>query len=332
MHQPEKQQNTLRKWLKRLLIILAVYCVSSVLLSAVMFRVLFPRKDGISPVRWNYEEIDRTAYPRERFQFRSGSNLLTGYRYPAAEAKGLIVVVNGIGAGADSHLAEIMYFTDHGWSVATWDATGVGESEGRGLIGLQQIRLDLLAFLEELPDLGGGLPVVLYAHSAGAYAAATTLTGDTPVRGAVCLCGFDSPVSLMLYHARKRVGPLADLQYPFLLLENRFLFGKDADVSAVEALRNSSVPVLLIECNSDDYVPHEQGLLQDLTALTGTDIRMITVDTGWRNEHNTPWLSASAAEYVGSLEKNAPADKARANELDPDFMALILDFFDAAVQ
>lgn len=321
----------LRKVLKRLLIVLLVYALSSMLFSAVMFRVLYARRDGIPAYGRTYTELGAEAPPRETFTFRSGGNNLTAYRYPARQSKGLVIVVNGIGAGADAHLAEICRFVAEGWSVVTWDATGVGSSEGRGLIGLQQIRMDLLAYLETDEAKTETLPVVLYGHSAGAYAAATALDSGYPIRAAVCVCGFDAPVSVMLYHARARVGPLADLQYPFLLLENVFLFGSDADDSAGAAIARSQTPVLLVESSSDDYVPHALALSEAVEESGNPNVYRLLVDTEWRNEHNTPWLSADAAAYVGTLDPDAPVDKTRAGELDEAYMEQVLSFFAAAL-
>ncbi len=333
MRQPNtvRRGGSLRKGLKRLLIVLLIYALSSMLISAVVFRVLFPRYDGDPGYRLCYAEIDQSAYPRETFTFLSGDNTLAGCRYDVADPKGLIVVINGIGAGADAHLPEILYFLDRGWSVVTWDATGVGESEGRGIIGLQQIRLDLLAFLDTQQARSETLPIVLYGHSAGAYAAATALDGEVPIRAAVCVCGFDSPISLMYYHAKARVGPIAALQYPFLLLENVFLFGSEADVSATEAIRRSQRPVLLIESSSDDRVPHDCGLLRDETITDDPNVSSLTVDAAWRNEHSTPWLSSAAAAYVTDLPEDAAVDKALANELDETYMEQVTAFFEAAV-
>ncbi len=321
---------SIRKGLKILVTVLLIYSLGSMLLSAVMFRVLFPRRDGVSDIRYTYADVDSAAYPRTAFSFDSCGHAISACRYEARRAKGEIAVINGIGAGMDSHLAEIMYFVDHGWTVVTWDATGLGGSGGRGIMGLQQIRLDLLAYLDYRERTGETLPLVLYGHSAGAYAAATVLDGDYGVRAAVCLCAFDSPAAVMLYHARQRVGVLADAQYPFLLLESYFLFGADADVSAVDAVSRSRVPVLAVESSSDDLVPHELGLA-GRGAYQNPNVTVMTVDTAWRNEHNTPWLSPAAAEYVGGLKEGQRVDKARANQLDQPFMEQILTFFNDAV-
>lgn len=320
-----------RKVLKRLLIFLLIYTLSSMLFSAVIFRVLYARRDGIPVFGRTFEELGAEAPTRERFTFSSDGNELTAYRYPATDAKGVILIVNGIGAGADAHLAEILYFLDHGWSVVTWDATGVGSSEGRGLLGLQQIRLDLDAYLASPEAQAETLPVVIYGHSAGAYAAANSLAGDYPVRAAVCVCGFESPVDVMFYHARQKVGPLAVIQYPFLLLECYFLFGGDANDSAAEAIEHSQTPVLLIESSSDDYVPQELAISGHLTDGPGLNVTRLVIDSDWRNEHNTPWLSSSSAEYVGTADPSAPVNKDQASELDETYMEQILTFYEAAV-
>ena len=173
-----RRRFSFRKVCRCLLLVLLVFSLTSMLLSAVMFRVLFPRNDGTTAYRTAYEDVDPSAYPRTEFTFPSGNSALSACRYDVPDARGQIVVVNGIGAGIDAHLPEILCFLDHGWSVVTWDATGVGSSEGRGLIGLQQVRKDLLAYLDYRKTQGDSLPLLLYGHSAGAYAAATVLDED----------------------------------------------------------------------------------------------------------------------------------------------------------
>ena len=68
----------------------------------------------------------------------------------------------------------------------------------------------------------------LYGHSLGGYAVAAALD-EADVKAAVCLSGFNSPVQTMHGKAKEYVGVLADIEYPFLCLQNRFVFGDDAD-------------------------------------------------------------------------------------------------------
>lgn len=325
--QSVKRRKTVKRSVLILLAALLAYCALSMAASAIVFRALFPRRDGLSPLHYTFEELNPNV-SRTPFSFRSGGNTLYGRQYDAADPKGLVVIVNGIGDGADAHLPEIVYFVEHGFSVATWDATGVGNSEGRGTIGLQQIRLDLAAYLAQYD---GSLPVVLYGHSAGAYAAAISLPECSAVRGAVCISGFDRPVPMMCAHAREYVGFFADVQYPFLLLENVFLFGKNANPSARDAIDAVDTPVLLVGGDSDDLVPEEHRLLTAETVFRNPNVQMLLITSDRRNEHSTPWLSPASAAYVYTLADPETADKALANELDPDFMETVLEFFENCV-
>lgn len=323
---------TVRKALMILLLVLLVFSLLSMALSAIFYRVLFPRRSGVSEFRYAYAELGAEAPPREVFRFPSGDNLLTGYRYDAPDPKGLIVVVNGIGAGVDAHLPEIRYFTAHGYSAVVWDNTGIGDSEGKWSVGMQQIKLDLLAYLNwqetEAPE--EDLPVLLYGHSAGGYAACTALATDHRIDGVICVSAFESPIDIMLYHARSKVGVLADTQIPFLRLENWFLFGADADCSAFEAINGADVPVLIIQGNSDDLVPFSQGLLQFEAQYTNPRVRCLEITTEYRNEHSTPWLSEASACYEYTFPAGQTPDKALANDLSETFMTDLLAFLDEA--
>ena len=325
-----KQKHPVRRALCFALGALLLYCALSMAASAVVFRVLFARRTGLSPLRYTYLELHPDC-PRTAFSFPSGQNTLSGYRYDAVNPKGLIVIVNGFGDGADAHLSEIAAFTEAGWSVVTWDATGVGSSGGRGTIGLQQSARDLAAFLSCYEQSGAwnGLPVMLYGHSAGAYAAAQNLLHPA-VCAAVCISGFDRPVSLMYEHAKRRVGFPAALQYPFLALENVFLFGADANASARGAIDAGDTPVLIVGGDSDDLVPYENSLIRDSETYRNPNVKSLLITSAYRSEHSTPWLSVGAARYRAEWNGTDPVDKALANELDPVFIKTVLQFFEHA--
>ena len=322
----------IRKALKILVIVLLIFSLTSVVLSAVMYRVLFPRRDGLSEFRYTWAELGAEAPAREAFRFPSGDNLLSACRYDAADPKGLIVVINGLGSGVDAHLPEIRYFVDHGYSAVTWDATGLGQSEGSWSVGMQQIKLDLLAYLSwhESEEPEDNLPVLLYGHSAGGYAACTALATDHRIDGVICVSAYNSPIDILLWHARERVGVLADLQAPFLRLENWFLFGADADCSAFEAVDGCEVPVFVIHGDSDDLVPYSMSLTQFEGVYANPNVRCLEITTEYRNEHSTPWLSEASACYEYTFPKGETPDKAQANELSESFMAELLEFLDEA--
>lgn len=332
-----------------LLIILCVYFVVSLLASAVAFRLIFHRSERVEPsMEQDYLDVDPVRYPRRALSFPSGRNTLQGYLYGAGNSRGVVIVAHGLFGDADSHLAETLFFVDHGWTVFCFDATGTRGSTGSGTVGLSQMKLDLLAairFLEaELP----GQPLFLYGHSLGAYAAATVLNDCPEIRAAVCVAAFDSPVETMYYHSRLRVGILAATGYPFLRLWNYVLFGSEADESAAEAISQTQVPVLLIQGSEDRTVPYAISLYAHRDALRDPNVESILVEQPERNQHSTLWRTQEGAAYYlrmcqaldalrGGGTETPPKDAAEAFDaqsdrailyaLDPDFMDCVVDFF-----
>ena len=146
-----------------LLIFVLSFVILSMAGSIAVFRIIYPRHDEPSRFTLCYEDIDSKTYPREELSFDSGGNRLTAYRYRCSDPVGLVVIAAGLGDGASAHLAEGMTFLDQGYDVFCYDATGVGESEGSGVIGLSQPGIDLRAAMDYIgaDDSLSRLPVLL---------------------------------------------------------------------------------------------------------------------------------------------------------------------------
>ena len=253
---------TLGKAVKALLLFLFSFFVISLCFTLLAQRIAFGRRDALPPTELRYEES--AAGARERVSFPSGKNTLRGWLYlQEADARGLVIVVHGLGGGADSFLPEIERFVAEGYAVLAYDGTGTRASGGAGVRGLPQARFDLEAALRYVAgeERLCGLPLFLYGHSAGGYAVARVLPEHPEIAGAVCLAAFDRPVEEMLYQAREKAGLLSAVGEPFLRLSCALLFGKDADASAAEAVEHSSVPVLVAAGRDDETVPYPFSLL-----------------------------------------------------------------------
>ncbi len=330
--------------------LLLFYVIGSICFSAIFYSVMFGRKD-VDPasLEQTYTEADAKAYPRRELSFPSGENELHGWLYSPDRPEGIVVIAHGIGGGADTHLAEIFWFVDHGWSVLAFDGTGFRESEGDGMRGLSQMRLDVLAAcscLDSDPDLTD-LPVVLYGHSMGGYAVAACLSDDPDVEAVVSISGFDSPVGLMYGTAQKYVGFLAVFGAPFLSLQNAMVFGNEGDLHASCVLSETQVPVLLVYGSSDDIVPEDLSIYGQRDRIDNDRVSCLLVTEAPRNEHSTIWLSAGAASYL--LRSREEADRLendpralseyresfredRAYALDEAFMKETLRFYRKAVR
>ena len=210
------------------------------------------RADEPDGLTVRYEDV-AADYPRQTVTFSSGSAQLTGWLYPAEDAAALVVIAHGLGADAETYLPETMHFVDSGYSVLAYDATGTGASGGSGTRGLAQSALDLDAALTRAEQ--EDLPILLFGHSWGGYAAAAVLGGSHDVTASVCAAGFDTPLGLMRQTARRWCGPVAELGVPFLWLDQQLRFGTAANVSGAETAAASGTPVLVLHGSDDGTIP-----------------------------------------------------------------------------
>lgn len=331
-----KRHKALKRALVIFLVTLLSFAVFSVAASAFVFEMLFARRDVQSTALLTYADVNAESYPRKRIDFYSGGTRLCGYLYgdELEGRRGTVLIVGGVQSTADRYLSTAMFFVDNGWCVFCYSGTGVGESEGDSLIGLSQSRFDLAAAIDRIasePRLSS-LPIVLYGHSVGGYAALTTASEAAAV---VSIGAFDTPSRTMLYYAKQYVGVLADIEYPFMCLHNRFLFGEEANLSAVDAVNATDTPVLIIEGSEDTVVPKAISVGSRFSEITNPNASYIEVTDELRNGHSNVWLSADASSYGAALAERSgevtAEERLRAQRLDTEFMEYVLAFLNAAI-
>ena len=340
-----KTEGSTKTILKRavigLLIFVVAYTLISVALSAVVYSIIFENiPNDELPFGYDYADF-ADDYPRTEAEFSSGENTLRGYRYGAGNGAGVVIVANGVGSNVDSHLPEIMYFVDAGWQVLAYSGTGVGDSDGNSIIGLSQMRLDLLAAIDCVRE-STDLPIVIYGHSAGGYAAASVL-GERDVAGAVCIAGFNSPTETMYGKAKEYVGVLADIEKPILRLQHWFVFGSDGYVDAIDSINSTDTPVVVYQGTNDSTVTYPLSVYSHYAESTNPNA--VFIETA--DEHTGAWLSPTAKAYVSQLKREyaelektpekiaefkASVDREKANELDLDFLRGVTEFFTASAE
>lgn len=335
-----KRHNFIKKVVVCLLTAVLLYVLLSIIGSVLVFRLMFRRTELSALTELSYADIDADRYARSAFTFDSGGRTLSGYLYEKPDPTGTVVVAGGLYSGADRHLSEIICFLDHNWQVFAFDATGVGKSEGDSIVGLPQTKRDLLAAIRALraDRLPADQPLVLYGHSVGGYASVAVLAQTDEVDAAVSLAGFNSPVETMYYHARQRLGFLADAEYPFMWLHNRLTFGEDAAIAASDVLGATEVPVAVIEGTGDTTVPPAIGIGRYAASCGNPKVEYVQVDAPYKNAHSALWLTEAAArktaERLASAPETALSTETRLalNEVDPEFMAYVLDFYERAIE
>ena len=310
----------------------------------------FERPDPATTTQMQYSDLG-DDYPRELVSFYSGQNRLQGYLYSGQGSPGLIVVVHGLGGGADSYLPEIQYFLDQGWSVFAYDATASYSSEGEAARGFPQALLDLdaaLRFVASRPDLAQ-LPVLLFGHSWGGYAVANILHFDHKVAGVVSVAAPNSAMEIVMEQGREMLGGLIATQRPFIWMYHWLLYGKTASLSAVDALNKTQIPTLIIHGTEDSLVKfHGSAIIGKQDRITNPKVRFLALDEEGRAGHNNILRSLEAMAYLEELRAEqrtlseryggdippevqreffAQVDRARVNEVNGELMAEIHNFF-----
>lgn len=286
------------------------------------FHFFYARYDVLCPTDLTASDLTVSAVP---VTFDSNGVSLSGLLIGDGQ-KGVIVMVHGMRSGMDAHFAEADYFAAHGYTVFAYDGTGTRTSGGVSRCSVSFSRDDLDAALDYLQTTAlRSLPVYLYGHSSGGYAAATVLDRAD---AAVVLCGFDDPIDTMCDTASRYTGFLVELQRPFLQLWNRIKAGPDANECASGCINRTDVPVLIVGASDDTVIPADDSLYLHPESITDPNASYLLRAGG----HSDVWLSADALAYREQMQNAVPqtVDRLRYNAVDPDFLDAVLAFFDSA--
>lgn len=356
MEQVKKNRPNIKKriiWGVALFVL--IFCAVSMIAVKLIFNDTFGRGEMSEyTTSLRYADV-REDYPRRPMEFYSGENRLQAYVYGEDNDKGLVVMSHGMGGGHEGYIPDITWFVDHGWRVFAFDNTGSCESEGESIVGLVQSALDLdaaLTYIEGNEELSG-LERVLYGHSWGGYAVTAVLNFDHDVAASASIAGYSEPVEMAAEWGKNMVGGLIYLEYPFLWLNNKLSFGEYSDMSAVDGINNTDVPVLIVHGDGDDVVKYNgAGIISRKDKIINPNVSYLTLSNEGRNGHNTVFLSQGASEYMSELEERydeleesfggeltdeakaeffGAVDKHRASEINPELIEAVNSFFEKAV-
>ncbi len=298
-----------------------LFCACSFLAVGLFYHFFYLRYDTYCPTDLTVADLHETAVP---VTFSSDGTDLSGL-FIGDGTNGVIVMVHGMRSGMDAHFAEADYFAAHGYTVFAFDGRGTRTSGGSSRDSISAARDDLDAALDYLESSAyGSLPVYLYGHSSGGYAAATELERAD---AAVVLSAFDDPIEVMCSFAGRYAGFFAYSQKPFLALWNRFHAGSDANERADEVIDRTDVPILIVSGSDDSVIPPD---LSVATAVSESDPNVSCLE--WRGGHSGLWLCDDALAYRETVKDADPktVDRLRYNAVDPVFLDMVLAFFAAS--
>lgn len=216
------------------------------------------------------DEFNILQFPtltRERHTFTSNDGqTLVGYLYEkkdaAEEKKAVIVFAHGLGAGGQTGYMDIFhYFTEQGYYVFAYDATGNDESEGEVIGGLPQGFIDLdhaidYAYtIEEINEL----PFVLMGYSWGGLSVVNVLNDHPEVEAVVSMSGWNKSMNMIEHRGCEMAGDVAKVMLPFAQTYEFFKYGKYAFSTGMKGFEKSDCDVMVIHGDSDETVPIQYG-------------------------------------------------------------------------
>ncbi|MDE6729446.1 MAG: alpha/beta fold hydrolase [Oscillospiraceae bacterium] len=263
----------MRKKIKNKKILIIRFCILAVflivedwILSIIIYNANFNRRFEIpEEQRMDIEDFD--GLQRTKYKFNSDKNQeLTGYMYSSGKnQKGILILAHGFGCGGHNlYMDCINRFAQNGYYVFAYDATGNGESEGKGINGLPQGVIDLdyaITFVEEnqenqkFPDL----PIALFGHSWGGYSVCQVLAYHPEVKAVIEHAGFNHSSDLLESEGRKQAGIGINLILPFLKLHESVTFGEYASGTATDSMAYTNAEILIVHSKDDDTVPTAYG-------------------------------------------------------------------------
>jgi pimeloyl-ACP methyl ester carboxylesterase len=260
-----------------------------------------------------------------------------GYReYP----KGLIVIVHGYGLNMENYFPQAEYFAKAGYCVILFDGKGVGRSAGSGICGLPQHILDLTAvldYVESTPELSV-LPLVLYGHSWGGYAANALFCHKSyPIKAIVSISAYNEPLGAIKARIRKRYGIFSGILTLPLALFQRVQFGRAAGYTSARGLARTDCPTFILHSKNDPILPFEDNFGKIKKTLAAKrNIRFWAVEG---DNHNLG-IPRDVSERCRRLQKQIrqTQDTSAQKELwelqiliDEDLLKCFVEYYDACL-
>lgn len=309
------------KILKRILLIVMIFLIVNLVacffITKVIYDKQFPRLDT--------EINGYTNCKTTHVNFYSGQNKLAGYIFGDKSDKGLVVISPGHNSGAESYSAQITELVDYGYQVFSYDATGTVKSEGDSAVGFPQAVVDLdnaLQYIEEESDLNYE-NLFLFGHSQGGYAVCNVLSYDHDVDAVASISAVNTAMDGVMAPVEASIGAVAYANYPMLYLYQCSIFGMDVmELSAVESINESDVPVIIIHGTKDETFDFETtSLTSHKSEITNKKVEYYNCEENGANGHTS--LLYEKWEFVdnASIQQN-PTPKANSelmNEVNAFF-------------
>lgn len=214
------------------------------------------------------------------------------YSYEGCDESRIIVFEHGMGPGHPSYMREIEMLARHGYLVFAYDHTGCRESGGEGTGGFVQSLKDLDDVLTALKsdEKYSSKSFAVIGHSWGGFSTLNIAAWHPDITHAVAISGFISVKEIMRQHLGGIPFGTWKKLYDKELERNR----EYIETSAIEVLRTSNVPTMVIHSRGDGLVDFDTHF-ETLRSEVGTRENIVFVEMDKRG-HN-PNYTEDAVNY-----------------------------------
>lgn len=259
-------------------IILAVIVVIILGASYGLFRfVMYYDEDNapenVNPDKGSYEdyeairdrmkdELDTLAWERVWIASQDMLNLSGRYLH-VRDGAPVVLMCHGFRSGASREFyGSAPVFIGLGCNILMIDERACGESESKVITFGVKERYDCINWINYILErFGDDTKIILVGVSMGAATvlSASNLDIDKNVAGIVADCGFTDPMEIIMITGQK-LGLPPKLCKPFMKI-GAFIFGhvRLGESSAIESVKQTAIPALIIHGSADTFVPTEMG-------------------------------------------------------------------------
>lgn len=154
-----------------------------------------------------------------------------------------------------------------------------GKSEGKNITFGVLERRDVLCWIEYANSrFGNNIPILLAGLSMGA--ATVLMASDLPlppnVKGIIADCPYSAPKDIIKKVARTELHLPAEFLYPFVKLGAHLFAGFHLEESsAVSAVKNTNLPILIIHGEADTFVPCDMS--REIQKANPAKVTLVTI-------------------------------------------------------